>query len=127
MSLKVVITKREFGVFDVACIGPIDTSTYETLEKEVKPVLEMFPKAIVLNMEGVNYISSMGISAIIKIKKALDEIKGSLIMANLQPQVKKVFDVIKALPSAGIFTSLEEVDAYLDRVQREELEKGGSA
>ncbi|MBM3250360.1 MAG: STAS domain-containing protein [Candidatus Omnitrophica bacterium] len=124
MSLKVVINKREFGVFDVSCIGPVDTSTYETLEKEVKPVLDMFPKVIVLNMEGVNYISSMGISAIIKIKKSLDETKGSLIVTNLQPQVKKVFDVIKALPTGGIFTSIAEVDAYLDRIQREELEKG---
>ncbi|MGD2270109.1 MAG: hypothetical protein PVI06_06895 [Desulfobacterales bacterium] len=37
---------------------------------------------------------------------------------NLQPQIKKVFDIINALPSMQIFASIEELDEYLDAIQK---------
>jgi hypothetical protein len=37
---------------------------------------------------------------------------------NLQPQIKKVFDIINALPSMQIFASIEELDEYLDAMQK---------
>jgi hypothetical protein len=39
-------------------------------------------------------------------------------LANLQPPVQKVFDIVRALPAADIFASVEEMDAYLDAMQR---------
>ena len=39
-------------------------------------------------------------------------------MVNLQPQIKKVFDIVKALPEQQIFTSIEEMDNYLKEIQR---------
>ena len=37
---------------------------------------------------------------------------------NLQPQIKKVFEIINAIPSMKIFTSMEELDEYLDIMQK---------
>ena len=37
---------------------------------------------------------------------------------NLQPQVKKIFEIINALPSMDVFASVAELDAYLDAMQR---------
>jgi hypothetical protein len=37
---------------------------------------------------------------------------------NLQPQIKKVFDIINAFPSMQIFASIEELDEYLDAMQK---------
>lgn len=69
-------------------------------------------------MEHLDYISSIGISSILKAKKAMKRIDGKLTLMHLQPQVKKVFDIINALPSQRIFTSTRELDEYLDRMQR---------
>ena len=37
---------------------------------------------------------------------------------NLQPQIRKVFDIIQALPSLNVFESVEELDQYLAEMQR---------
>jgi len=33
---------------------------------------------------------------------------------NLQPQIKKVFEILNALPSLKVFASIQELDSYLD-------------
>jgi anti-sigma B factor antagonist len=123
MSLEVSIHRKEEGVFTVSCFGSIDTTTYMILDKEITPILVATTKVIIFNMEGVNYISSMGLGVIFKAKKILEQNKGRLIMANLQPQVRNVFDIIKALPAQAIFTSMEEADAYLMEIQKKNIEK----
>jgi len=123
MPLQVNITKKEENVFTVSCFGSIDQTTHTFLEKEVGKILFPSTKVIIFDMGGVNYVSSMGIGVILKIKKSLEQNKGMLIMTNLQPQVKTVFDIIKALPNEAIFSSIEEADAYLDEIQKKEIEK----
>ena len=41
---------------------------------------------------------------------------------NLQPQIRKVFDIVKAVPVSDVFASVAELDAYLDTMQRKVLE-----
>ena len=123
MPLEVAINKKEEGVFTVSCFGYIDTTTYMILDKELAPILVPATRVIILNMEGVTYISSMGLGVIFKAKKIIEQYKGRLIMANLQPQVRNVFDIIKALPPQAIFTSMEEADAYLTEIQKKNIEK----
>ena len=122
MSLQVFTEKKDEGVYLIKLIGPLDTETYPTFEKEVELVLREKIKAVILNMEGVNYISSMGIGSVFKLSNAVKGLKGTLLLTNLQPQIKKVFDTVKALPEA-IFTSIEEADAYLNEIQKKVLEK----
>ena len=123
MNLTVNVDKKGEGAFAVSCSGSIDSITYRELEKTLSPLLSVSTKVIILNMEGVNYISSMGISTVLKVKKAVEEAKGSFIMTNLQPQIKVVFEIIKALPNMRIFESMEEADDYLSQIQRKEIEK----
>jgi hypothetical protein len=37
---------------------------------------------------------------------------------HLQPQIRKVFDILNALPTLQVFTSIQELDAYLDAMQK---------
>ena len=124
MTLTVNVDKKGEGAFVVFPFGSIDSITYKELENKVLPLLVSTTKVLMLNMEGVSYISSMGISVILKTKKAVEENGGSFIMTNLQPQIKVVFEVIKALPNMRVFESMEEADEYLSHIQRKEIEKG---
>jgi len=64
-----------------------------------------------------------GIRVILKTQKALKQRNGRVVLMNLQPQVKKVFEIINVLPSLSVFASIEELDQYLDHVQRKITEK----
>jgi anti-anti-sigma factor len=74
-------------------------------------------------MEAVTYITSMGISTIVAMEKSMKERGGTFIVTNLPVQIKKVFDIVAALPAMKIFESIEEADAYLLRMQQNEMEK----
>jgi len=113
MPLEVTVAQKESGVFIVSPCGSIDSESCWNLEKAVNPILVASTKALIFNMEGVDFISSMGLSVIFKIKQKIEDNKGTLIITNLQPQIKKVFDAVKII-SSSLFASLEEADEYLD-------------
>jgi anti-anti-sigma factor len=123
MALKVDVHGKEKGVCTVSVSGSLDTATYAELEEALEPVLAASTKVLMINMAGLTYISSMGIGVIIKARQAMEDAGGTLIMTNLQPQIKAVFEIIKALPAIRVFESLAEADEYLTQIQRQEIEK----
>lgn len=122
-GLTVSIDKKLEGAYLVRAKGRIDSDTHLILDRKIKSILLSSTKLIVLDMENVDYISSAGLSVIFQTKKIIESNKGSLFIASLQPQVKKVFEIMKALPAQNIFQNMAEVDAYLDMVQRKEIKR----
>ena len=122
--LEVVIKRETEQVYLIKLKGRIDSDTYKQLDEKVSLALVPSTNTIILDMEEVNYVSSAGLGVIFNLKKTLEENKGSLIISGLKPQVKKVFEVVKALPEENIFTSRKELDKYLDVIQKREIEKG---
>ena len=118
MPLKVKSTSRGPGVVVVSPIGSIDAQTYNVLDEKMDEILKQQPDIIIFDMEFADYISSTGIRVLLKTKKALKETKGRMVFMNLQPQIKKVFDILKAIPTLKVFASIEELDNYLDTMQK---------
>jgi anti-anti-sigma factor len=119
MGLTVTSKEQRIGVFTVYPVGSLDSNTFQVLEKKIHMLKEGSPKAVVLDLKDLTYISSAGIRVILATKKALKAIGADLYMTHLQPQIRKVFDIIKAAPTLSIFGNVEELDAYLDRMQQE--------
>lgn len=113
MGLTVERREKESGVYVVTPKGEINTETYQVLENSLRDILTS-AKAMVIEMGQVTYISSLGLSAIFRIKLALEERKAALALVNMQSQVALVFETMKIL-SAQVFASLQEADEYLDR------------
>lgn len=122
-GLEVTIEKKQEGIYLVRPNGRIDSETHTLLEEKIKPLLVPSTKAAILDMAKVFYISSAGLATIFNAKKIIESNKGALVLTNLQPQIKKVFEVIKALPPQNIFKNIEEADNYLSAIQRKEIEK----
>jgi anti-anti-sigma factor len=93
--------------------GPIDSDTYLDFDEKVKPLLVAGTKGIVLDLAGVDYISSAGLGVLFTMKKFLKNTGGQLLFCNLKPQIKKLFEIVNALPSETLFKSAEEADTYL--------------
>lgn len=112
MSLTIEIKEKEPKVFLATLKGEINTETYKLLEDQLKDTITK-AQAVILDMAGVSYVSSMGLSAFFRIKLALEEKKGTVALVNLQPQVQLVFETMKII-SDQMFASLQEADEYLD-------------
>ncbi|MDD5495954.1 MAG: STAS domain-containing protein [Candidatus Omnitrophica bacterium] len=123
MSLEINVAKGKESSFTVSLTGSLDSETYMELKKSLEPVLVPSTKNLILNMSGVDYISSSGVGVILETKKMVEKNGGAFLMTNLRPQIKKVFDIMKAIPNMNIFASVEEADAYLSEMQRREREK----
>lgn len=118
MSLKVSIEQKRDGVITISPIGSIDGRTYSVLEEKVDSILSEMPDVIIFDMEFLDYINSMGVRVLLKTKKQMQKQNGKVIFVKLQPQIKKVFDILNALPSMQVFASIEEMDSYLDKMQK---------
>ena len=117
MALKVNTAVKRPGIFVVAPIGSIDAAGQPIFQERVNSVLNQNPDVIIFDMEFADYINSMGIRVLVKTKKAMKQRGGKIIFMNLQPPIKKVFEILSALPSLKVFASIQELDSYLDAMQ----------
>ena len=76
---------------------------------------------LVLDLSDLEYISSAGLRTVFRARKSLGSRGGKVLVANPQPQIRKVFDLVKAVPFSEIFSSTAEADAYLDAMQKRVL------
>ena len=121
MSLTIDITSAEHGKQRVSLAGRLDTHTHAELDQQLAPILASHIQSLVLDLAALDYISSAGVRSLFKARKALAERGGKVLVVNPQPQIQKVFDVVKAVPLNEIFSSVAEADAYLDAMQQKVL------
>lgn len=122
MSLEIKVDAPQGSRCLVSLHGRLDTHSFEQLDHALGPVLASHPDALVLDLSALDYISSAGIRSIFKARKSLASHGGKLLVTNLQPQIQKVFDIVKAVPMDSVFSSMAEADSYLDTMQRKVLE-----
>jgi anti-sigma B factor antagonist len=106
--------------------GRLDAMSFGEFDKEADKVLEQMASGgtLVLDLSALDYISSAGLRSIAKARKAMRARDGQTLLVNPQVQVRKVFDIVKAVPVKEIFQDVRELDDYLDRIQRKVLGEG---
>jgi anti-anti-sigma factor len=118
VSLKIEVFKSAGGKCRIELEGRLDTNTAPRLDE----TLESLPQSVqVVDLKNLVYISSAGLRSLFRAKKAVASRGGEFLLVHPQPQVQKVFDVMKAIPTTDIFTSEREMDDYLDAIQRQTL------
>jgi anti-anti-sigma factor len=127
MDFTVDISTHQGGAERIALDGRLDSNSAPDLERAVERLIETPPGVVFLDLDRLEYISSAGLRVIFRLQKALKREGGQLLMVNLKPQVRKVFEIIDALPSMAVFQSYDEMDEYLDIMQRREIEKQGGS
>jgi anti-anti-sigma factor len=117
MTLKILIENDQPPI--IALEGRLDTQTAPDLDKVLDRVLaNKNIRRLVFDLGALNYLSSAGIRCFIRARKAIEPNGGSVAVINPQPPVRKVLDIVKALPAGNIFASVAELDAYLDAMQK---------
>ena len=117
MPLKITVEPSPTPTLKLA--GRLDTDTAPELETALNKVLERKGiKRLVFEVSGLDYLSSAGIRCFVRARKAIEPGGGTVAIVNPQPGVRKVLEIVKAIPAKGIFASVAELDEYLDAMQR---------
>ena len=117
-QFKVTIEQKSKDAYIIYPSGSLNSNTFQIFEEKLDTILHDAPTLLVFDLDELDYLSSDGIRIILKTRDALKKNNGKITFMNLQPQIKKVFDIINALPSMQIFASIEELDEYLDVMQK---------
>jgi len=123
MNLEIHINNLQPMRTTVALGGKLDAMSYLDFDKRVDPVIAQIPRGgtLVLDLAALDYISSAGLRSVFRARKAMKAHGGQSLVVNTQPQVRKVFDIVKAVPVNEIFSTVAELDAYLDQMQKKVL------
>jgi anti-anti-sigma factor len=117
--MSLTITVQDSSTPTVVLVGRLDTDTAPQLDGALRELLDAPDIArLVFDVSGLDYLSSAGIRCFIKARKAIEPNGGKVAIVNPQPAVRKVLEIVKAIPG-GIFSSVAELDAYLDAIQRQ--------
>src|SRR5262245_7375777 len=93
--------------------GRLDNETAPDLDRELDKVLESPLKVLVFDLGGLEYTSSAGLRSFLRAQKSMRPREGKVLFLNLQPPVRKVFDIAKAADGSSVFRSVKELDDYL--------------
>ena len=122
MSLELDVTSNQATEKRISMTGNLDSNTAPQLQEAIDKEIDESVQAFVLNFRDLEFLSSAGLRVIFKAKKLMDGRNGKFLLVNLQPQIKKVFDIIKALDGMDVFTSEDEMDEYLTAMQNKVLD-----
>jgi len=117
MSLKTVISDEKNSAKRVSISGSLDSNTAPELQQSIDAGIDESVRTIIIDFKDLDFISSAGLRVIFKTKKLMASCNGKLYLINLQPQIKKVFEIIKALDGMNVFKDQTEMDEYLTDMQ----------
>jgi len=93
--------------------GAIDNDSYQQLENVLKKAEDKKARSVNLIATDVDYVSSIGMRVLISGLKTLQARKAPFVIIDLQPQVRKVFDIMKLTSLFAVFDTVEDAQNYL--------------
>ncbi|TET46978.1 anti-sigma factor antagonist [Candidatus Aerophobetes bacterium] len=85
--------KEEKGIHIFSLDGRFDAHSAGDVEKELNLTISKGARKLLLDMDGVEYISSAGLRVLLAVAKKLKKEEGEIKICCLKPYVKEVFDI----------------------------------
>jgi anti-sigma B factor antagonist len=107
------ITEEKRG--DVRIIGlrgRLDASSSPGVEQRLLCLIDQGERRLVLDFSELNYISSIGMRALIATAKSLQKTKGRLALAALNNHVQEIFRIAGFTSIFSIYPTCEEAVAF---------------
>ena len=117
MSLEITVSPEANHGKRVSIAGSLDSNTAPQLQQSIDAEISESVSTTIIDFKDLDFLSSAGLRVIFKTKKIMDNSGGKFLIVNLQPQIKKVFEIIKALDGMNVFKDQNEMDDYLTAMQ----------
>ena len=92
MNMDIKITQQENKTI-VVLNGRIDTTNADQFQQDMAPLMEGENPDIDIDCTDMSYTSSQGLRIFLMLQKSVMARKGKMVMRNMNPQVKEVFDI----------------------------------
>lgn len=90
--MDVLITLQESKTM-VTLTGRLDTTSAAQFQHDIEPLMTGEAADIDIDCADMEYISSQGLRLFLILQKNVLARKGKLVLRNMRPQVKEVFDI----------------------------------
>lgn len=77
----------------VKLAGRVDTTNAERFQKDLEPLMEDSSPDFDIDCSGMDYTSSQGLRLFLMLQKSVSSKGGSMVLRNMKPQVKEVFEI----------------------------------
>ena len=102
------ITTQKIGHVVVAqLVGEIDMVDSEGLGDALAEIVAAKPQQLVLDMAGVTYVASVGLSLLLRLAQDLRKIQCPLVIAAATPAVQTVLDTVRLGAAIPIDATVE--------------------
>jgi len=102
--------RQEGGITVLSLEGRLDAQSAGGVEETFKKKMEEGASKLLVDLSGVEYVSSAGLRVLLATSKKLNAQGGKLVLCGLKPYVQEVFEVAGF---TSIFEILPDVDAAL--------------
>ncbi len=90
--MDITINKEGLKTF-VTLNGRLDTTNCAQFQKDIQPLMDDANPDIEIDCDGMSYTSSQGLRVFLMLQKMVNAHKGTLVMKNMKPVIKEVFDI----------------------------------
>jgi anti-sigma B factor antagonist len=92
----------------VSVSGRIDATTSKDLETTLSGLIDQDNSEIVIDLQGVTYISSIGLRVLLAAQKKVRAKNGGIMLVSLQPFVREVFEMTGFTRLFSIYSHQDE-------------------
>ena len=92
ITMEAIISKQDAKTF-VKLVGRLDTTNAEQFQQDINCLMEDPAPDIEIDCADMEYTSSQGLRIFLMLQKFVSSKGGSMVMKNMRPQVKDVFDI----------------------------------
>ncbi|BDZ67984.1 STAS domain-containing protein [Methanobacterium ferruginis] len=106
------ITEESVNKVEIICLkGRLDAYNSNLLENKFNELIDSGKLNMVVDLAGVDYISSSGLRVMLSSLKKLNKLGGNLKLSSLQPYVQEVFEIAGFTQLFAIYDKKEEAMA----------------
>ncbi len=100
---------REEGKVQIlACLGRMDAQVSGLLKGRIQELLDKGSAKLVLDLEGLEFLDSSGLGALVSCLRRVREKKGEIKLAGLRPEVRSIFDITRVSRLFHIFENVSD-------------------
>lgn len=105
-------SSKQGSALVIKIVGRMDATSAPKFEDECANWIDKGEKHLVVDMNGLEYISSAGLRGILATGKKLKANEGMLVFGNMQGMVKEVFDISGFTSIFPVYDTLEAALAH---------------
>lgn len=108
-----IIEKKQDDISIFLLNGRLDSNTSPSLEQKILESISGGSRKMIIDFQGLDYISSAGLRVINKTLKQLKQKEGKLVLSSMHDYVREVFEIAGFDSFIPIASSTEEALADL--------------